>query len=157
MALEGERQSLHYYTRRHCARQWVHFLAAMMAEFEERVDPGEADQFLSVLGSRMAEMVPLPPSDNLEQLEADINAVLEDIDWGWVRVAEADHFLEIRHGAYPVVPQDEKLRSWMAPVLEGLYSTWLVAQSGDRGFTARFMDHRQPLGAPLVFYYGRHD
>jgi len=45
-ALNEEQTSLHYYARQQCSRQWVHFIAAMFAEFEERVDPAEADQFL---------------------------------------------------------------------------------------------------------------
>lgn len=156
MMLEREQRSLRYYAQRHCARQWVHFLAAMFAEFDERVDRAEAEQFLEILGMRMARMMPLPPSDNLGQLEADINAILEDIDWGWARVAESDHFLEITHGAYPMVPQDETQRCWLAPVLEGLYSEWLGEQGGDRALTVRLADRDQPLGSPLVFYYGRH-
>lgn len=156
MASEREQQSLRYYTRRHCARQWVHFLASMFAEFDERVDRGEAERFLEVLGARMGRMMPLPPSDNLEQLETDINAMLEDIDWGWARIAETDHFLEITHGAYPVVPQNDSQGSWIAPVLEGLYGEWLSEQGGDRGFTARRAADRRTLGAPLVLLYGRH-
>lgn len=148
--------SLRYYLRQHCSRQWMHFLAAMAAELEERVDPAEADQFLDVLGVRMARMMPLHPCESLEQLEQDMNAILEDIDWGWVQLAESGHFIEIVHGAYPVVPQDEGRRSWIAPVLEGLYSEWLGAQSGDRSFLARLTTAAEFLGAPISFRYGYH-
>src|ERR1043166_3062668 len=98
-AVDEELTSLRYYAGQHCSRQWVHFLAAMFSEFEERVEPLEADQFLETLGSRMARGLPLRRCESLEELEDDINQVLEGIDWGWVRVAESGRFIEITHGA----------------------------------------------------------
>ena len=90
VALDEELISLHYYARQQCSRQWVHFMAAMFAEFEERVDPAEADQFLETLGFKMALLLPLRRCDTLEELEDDINSVLEGIDWGWMRIGEKD-------------------------------------------------------------------
>lgn len=130
---------------------------AMFAEFEERVAPAEADQFLETLGARMARSFPLRQCESLEDLENDINAVLEDIDWGWARVIESEHFIEIVHGAYPVIPQDEDRRSWLGPVLEGLYTEWLGEQGGDASLSARLAGEPAPLGAPLLFRYGRHE
>ena len=123
--VDEESLSLHYYARQQCSRQWVHFMAAMFAEFEERVDPAEADLFLEALGAKMARLLPLRRCENLEELQEDINSVLEGIDWGWMRLKEIEGFIEITHGAYPVVPQDEDRRSWFVPLLEGLYGGWL--------------------------------
>lgn len=156
-AEEVERISLRYYAQQHCTRQWVHFLAAMFAEFEERVDPAEADQFLETLGSRMARSLPLRRCDSLEELEEDINAVLEGIDWGWSRISEAGAYIEIMHGAYPVVPQDEQRRSWLVAALEGLYTGWMAAQGGDPSCSARVVEASGEIGVPLRFHYGRHD
>jgi len=153
---EADHISLRYYAQQHCARQWAHFIAAMFAEFEERVDPVEADQFLETLGSRMAQSLPLRRCDSLEELEEDINAVLEGIDWGWVRIAENGGHIEIVHGAYPLVPQDEQRRSWLAPTLEGLYTEWMTGQGGDPSCSARLAEARGEIGAPLRFHYGRH-
>jgi hypothetical protein len=155
-ALDEELISLRYYALQHCSRQWVHLMAAMFAEFEERVDPLEADQFLETLGSRMALSLPLRRCESLEELEDDINSVLDGIDWGWVRIAESGRFIEIVHGCYPVVPQDDARRSWVAPILEGLYTGWLGEQGGDPDFTARLVGPRRVVGAPFTFHYGRH-
>ena len=155
-ALDEELISLRYYAEQHCSRQWVHFLAAMFAEFEERVDPTEADQFLETLGARMARLLPLRRCDSLEELEDDINTVLEGIDWGWARLGENGRFIEIVHGAYPIIPQDEHRLSWMVPLLEGLYSEWLGDQGGDPSFAARLIGPRRVLGSPFTFHYGRH-
>lgn len=155
-ALDEELISLHYYARQQCSRQWVHFMAAMFAEFEERVDPAEADQFLEALGLKMARLLPLRRCTSLEELEDDINSVLEGIDWGWMRIGEKDNFIEITHGAYPLVPQDEARRSWLVPILEGLYSGWLGEQGGDPSFTARLIGQGQGAGTLLTFRYGRH-
>lgn len=154
---EADQISLRYYAQQHCARQWAHFIAAMFAEFEERVDPVEADQFLETLGTRMARSLPLRRCDSLEELEEDINAVLEGIDWGWARIRESDEgYIEIVHGAYPLVPQDEMRRSWLAPALEGLYTEWMGGQGGDRACSARLAEASKEIGAPLTFHYGRH-
>ena len=155
-ALDEEVLSLHYYARQQCSRQWVHFIAAMFAEFEERVDPLEADQFLETLGARLARSLPLRRCESLEDLEDDINSVLEGIDWGWVRIAETGRFIEITHGAYPIIPQDETRRSWLVPILEGVYTEWLRAQGGDPGFNARLVGQRRVPGAPFTLHYGRH-
>ena len=155
-ALDEELISLHYYAQQQCSRQWVHLMAAMFAEFEERVDPGEADQFLETLGARMAVSLPLRHCESLEELEDDVNAVLEGVDWGWVRIAENGRFVEIIHGAYPLVPQDDARRSWLVPVLEGLYTEWLGQQGGDPSFSARLIGRPRALGAPFAFHYGRH-
>lgn len=156
-ALDEELISLHYYARQQCSRQWVHFMAAMFAEFEERVDPAEADQFLEALGQKMARLLLLRKCASLEELEDDINSVLEGIDWGWMRLREVDNFIEITHGAYPLVPQDEDRRAWLVPILEGLYGGWLAEQGGDPGFTARLVGTPKGSGTPLTFRYGRND
>ena len=156
-ALEDELISLSYYARQQCSRQWVHFMAAMFAEFEERVDPAEADQFLEAIGLKMARLLPLRKCASLEELEDDINSVLEGIDWGWMRIREGDGFIEITHGAYPLVPQEESRRSWLVPILEGLYGGWLAEQGGDSSFTARLAGRPNGSGTLLMFRYGRHE
>jgi hypothetical protein len=156
-ALNEEVLSLRYYARQQCSRQWVHFMAAMFAEFEGRVEGAEADQFLVALGAKMARLLPLRACDSLEALEEDVNSVLEGIDWGWMKLREADSFIEIIHGAYPLVPQDEARRSWMVPILEGLYGGWLGEQGGDSSLTARLHGKPEVNGAAITLHYGRHD
>ena len=101
--------------------------------------------------------LPLKRCDSLEELEADINSVLEGIDWGWMRIREINNFIEITHGAYPLVPQNEQRRSWMVPILEGLYAGWLGNQGGEASFSARLAGQSAAHGAVLVFHYGRHE
>src|SRR5262249_27772713 len=136
-ALEDELISLSYYARQQCSRQWVHFMAAMFAEVEERVDPPEAHQFLEAIGLKVARRLHLRNWACPEDVEDGINSVLEGIDWGWMRIREGEGFIEIPPGAYPLVPQDESRRSWLVPILEGLYGGWLAEQGGDSSFTAR--------------------
>jgi len=156
-ALDEGQISLNYYARQQCSRQWVHFLAAMFAEFEDRVEEAEAGQFLTAIGFKMALLLPLRRCDSLGELEEDINNVLEGIDWGWARLREDGSSISITHGAYPVVPQDESRRSWLVPILEGLYAGWLGDQGGEPAFTARLTAVPQAVGAPLSFSYGRHE
>jgi len=74
-----------------------------------------------------------------------------------MRLREAEAFIEITHGAYPLIPQDEKRRSWMVPLLEGLYTGWLGEQGGDASLTARLAGNGIGNRGALVFHYGRHD
>jgi hypothetical protein len=74
-----------------------------------------------------------------------------------MRLRENDNFIEITHGAYPLVPQDENRRSWLVPILEGLYSGWLGEQGGDPSFAARLAGQPQGTGTLLTFRYGRHE
>ena len=106
---------------------------------------------------KMARLLPLRHCASLEELEDDINSVLEGVDWGWMRLRENDNFIEITHGAYPLVPQDEGRRSWLVPILEGLYSGWLGEQGGDPSFVARLAGQPQGTGTLLTFRYGRHE
>src|SRR5258708_38524579 len=94
-AVDEELLSLHYYARQQCSRQWVHFMAAMFSEFEDRVPQAEADQFLEALGAKMARLLPLRRCESLQELPEDINSDLEGIDLGWVGRREADTFIEI--------------------------------------------------------------
>ena len=66
--------------------------------------------------------------------------MLEGIDWGWVRITETGGFIEITHGAYPLVPQDEHRRSWLVPTLEGIYTEWMTGQGGDPSCSARLAE-----------------
>jgi len=46
------------------------------------------------------------------------SVILQGIDWGWVRIGETGRFIEITHGAYPAIPQDENRRNWLVRLLE---------------------------------------
>jgi hypothetical protein len=148
--------SLRYYARQQCSRQWLPLMASMFAEFEEKVASNDADRFLAALGERMAKFLPLRRCESLEELETGINAVFGEIDWGWVRVAEGSQFIEILHGAYPQVPQDEARRSWLVPVLEAIFTVWLAQQGGAESHAARLAAPAEAPGAPLLFRYGPH-
>ena len=63
---------------------------------------------------------------------------------GLGRISEVDQYISITHGAYPVVPQDEGRRTWLVPVLEGLYTEWLGEQGGDPSLSARLADVAWP-------------
>jgi hypothetical protein len=154
---DDDLMSLRYYAQQQCSRQWTPLIASLFGELDEKVEQNEADQFLTALGARMAKMLPLPPCETLFELEGAINAVFAAIDWGWVRLSERRQFIEILHGAYPQVPQDEARRSWLVPVLEGVFTDWLTGQGGAEAHVARVTVAAKAPGAPLIFRYGRHD
>ena len=150
--------TLDYFVERHCAPQWRVFVGELVAEFHRQVDPDLAAGFFRQLGRRMARTLPLPKCETLEGLEAAINATLSEIDWGWVRLTMGERFLEVTHGAYPVVPiTDVPAGDWLAPVLEGLYGEWLAGLSGDASLRAMTASLPGAPGEPIGLHYGRHD
>lgn len=147
---DNHARDLAYLNRRRVSPQWAPFLTAMADELAAVSDQGAVQRFLRATGERMARRAALPKLETLEDLEARINAVLADMDWGWAQLtAAADHIL-ITHGACPNVLADDDRRSWpplMAEVLAGAYGAWFAAQGSPGGVTSC----RDPSASPLVF------
>ncbi|VTN02763.1 Cellulose synthase operon protein D [Raoultella ornithinolytica] len=76
---------------------------------------------------------PLPESETVGQLEANINQLLSRFQWGVVSVDVGDDGLRLRHRALPVSRDDARRVRWcnaFCAILEGLYSRWLQGQGG---------------------------
>ncbi|SRR5690606_1956254 len=151
------RASLEYYTQKNCAEQWRVFVSEMMSEFYVQVDRELAESFLTRVGTRVAQALPLRPCESLEDVAADLNSILTVIEWGWVRIEETGQHIRIVHGAYPVVPMyDNAPEHWLVPVLEGAYTEWLNSMGGDPTLRAVQVGRPRNTGEPLEFFYGKH-
>lgn len=81
----------------------------------------------------LADRYPLPESETVGQLEANINQLLSRFQWGVVSVDVGDDGLRLRHRALPVSRDDARRVRWcnaFCAILEGLYSRWLQGQGG---------------------------
>ncbi len=149
--------SLNYYAQRSCAEQWRVFLSEMISEFYNQVDSEFAESFFYRVGTRMAQALPVPPANSLEEVEASLNRILGQLNWGWVEVAETGSHVRIVHGAYPVVPMYQNApETWLIPVLEGAYSEWFRSLGGEAEFRARSANRPESPLLPFEFLYGRH-
>lgn len=144
-----------YCAARRGSAQWRVFLKALAMTFDETVETADAHAFLREVGAAMARSLPLPRVATLEALEDAMNARWDALDWGWVRLREADGAVAIVHGASPTRFAEDAEGHWTraaVPVLEGVYGYWFQAQQGPSHLQVKLV--AEPT-EPLVLRYGR--
>ena len=149
--------SLNYYAQRNCAEQWRVFLSEFISEFYDQVDGEQAESFLRRVGVRLAQALPLPPCNSLDDVGTALSRILDQLGWGWVQLEETGNHIRIVHGAYPIVPMYQNApESWILPVLEGAYTEWFRTVGGQDGLRARATGRPESPFFPVDFLYGRH-
>lgn len=119
------------------ASEWRRLMRALAEEIDAIAGPAESAKLLRLVGKRLAASQPLQQMDSIDGLQAEINDALAILGLGTVRLElnEAQRALVLSHLDLPGLGP---LGSWLAPVLEGLYETWLLAQPGsDPSLAAR--------------------
>jgi len=146
---------LSYLSARQFSPQWRAVLLAMADELFENFSAQEAWGFYRQIGLRVSRSVALPSVKTLEELQASLNVVLAEMDWGFVSLSLADSAIAIRHRAYPGQHLEDASGNWrraFAAMLEGVYTVWLQSQGGRPEMTAK---HRESGGVDaLEFSYG---
>lgn len=112
---------------------WFDLLLIMIDGMLNNAGELESQPFLRQMGEALADRYPLPESETVGQLEANINQLLSRFQWGVVSVDVGDDGLRLRHRALPVSRDDLRRVRWcnaFCAILEGLYSRWLQGQGG---------------------------
>ncbi|MBK2609242.1 cellulose synthase [Raoultella ornithinolytica] len=112
---------------------WFDLLLIMIDGMLNNAGELESQPFLRQMGEALADRYPLPESETVGQLEANINQLLSRFQWGVVSVVVGDDGLRLRHRALPVSRDDARRVRWcnaFCAILEGLYSRWLQGQGG---------------------------
>lgn len=112
---------------------WFDLLLIMIDRMLNNAGELESQPFLRQMGEALADRYPLPESETVGQLEANINQLLSRFQWGVVSVDVGDDGLRLRHRALPVSRDDARRVRWcnaFCAILEGLYSRWLQGQGG---------------------------
>ena len=112
---------------------WFDLLHIMIDGMLNNAGELESQPFLRQMGEALADNYPLPESETVGQLEANINQLLSRFQWGVVSVEVGDDGLRLRHRALPVSRDDARRVRWcnaFCAILEGLYSRWLQGQGG---------------------------
>jgi len=137
------------------AISWRVFLRALAFEMEAQAGSEASATVLRATGQQMARMLALPPVASMEALEMEMNAVLAELDWGRVTLTlrDTERFVELRHAGLPALGSaGDPPGFWLAPVLEGLYETWMGQQPGaDDALRARLY----ACGDEVLLRYGR--
>lgn len=112
---------------------WFDLMLIMIDGMLNNAGELESQPFLRQMGEALADRYPLPESETVGQLEANINQLLSRFQWGVVSVDVGDDGLRLRHRALPVSRDDARRVRWcnaFCAILEGLYSRWLQGQGG---------------------------
>lgn len=114
-----------YFEKQAVSGQWAPFLRALGELINQQMSRSDVRAFLRALGKRMADNLPLPPCDTLEELTRCLNIVWRDLGWGWVSVEEQEQWISIEHIAAPIgsAMGDPDMR-WTPALLEGIYGEW---------------------------------
>jgi len=145
-----------YLARRGVSHQWRDFLRALVETLGEHLDAEGRASLMRAIGNRMADAIPLSHCDTLAELESRINDALAAVEWGYVELSvdTGARQLVLRHHAVPAIAAgDDTDGRWIAPVLEGLYATWLSGQPGADAEVRPVVAAYAPGGATLL--YGR--
>lgn len=145
--------NLAYYGNQHNNKQWRHFVMTLIQEMYASAGAADACAFLRHVGAQIAQANPVGEQPTLEGLEGALNAVLQTLDWGWVRLTVDNQAVRIVHGAYPGITETAEF--WgpsIAAALEGMYQTWFEAQAEDVSLKVQCIA-TSPNGA-LVFHCG---
>jgi hypothetical protein len=145
-----------YLARRGVSPQWRSFMRALVETLDGHLDAEGRASLMRAVGSRMADASPLPHCDTLSELEGRINDALSAAEWGYAELAidtGARRLIVTHHAAPAVAAGDDADGRWIAPVLEGLYGTWLAAQPGAAPDLKPVIASYAPGNATL--HYGR--
>jgi hypothetical protein len=131
---ELTQRTLNYYRQQQYQPGWFDLLSVMINGMLRNAGEQESHAFLQQMGETLATRYPLGASQTVADLEAQINAVLAQFNWGFVDVQPRESAMVISHMALP--PGDGLLeaRQWrqaLGAVLLGLYARWLRDQGGN--------------------------
>lgn len=150
-----ETSDLRYLAARQFSVQWRAVMLAMADELFENFSAEEAWGFYRQIGLRVSQSVVLPAVTTLDELEASLNAVLAEMDWGYVSLSLAETAIAIHHRAYPGQHLEDASGHWrraFAALLEGVYTVWLQSQGGRPEMRAT---HREGASDEVLeFSYG---
>ena len=122
---------------------WRGFLRSLALTMDLRIDAAGRNALLRATGETMSRLMPLPSSGSLAALSLEMNAILDEIGWGRVKVVfdEAERCVLLSHTGLPLVGSaGDPAGFWLAPALEGLYQGWMTQQPGcDPALAARIV------------------
>ena len=145
---------LDYLLERQMSPQWRGMLSALASEFEAQIGHDELRQLMHRVGSRFAAAHPLPACDSTADLARTLNARWQEIDWGYVELADDAESLRIVHYCAPLPAFGNDALAWTPAFLEGAYQTWLTALGAQGLSVAQTSDYA--VDTAIEFRLGRH-
>lgn len=123
-----------WFQQQQSAAGWFDLLTVMVDGMVRNAGEVESMPFLRQMGESLAQEWPLPTSETVGDLEANINHFLTLFKWGVVTLSVTETGIALRHQAIPVSRDPDRQMRWcnaFCAILEGMYSRWLQTQGGD--------------------------
>lgn len=154
--MNDSEENLIYFSRQRSSAQWQVFLNAFATEFGQQIPAAELRVLMARLGTSMAQAIAAPAGNTIAELEASINSIWFDMDWGWVKLVEKEDGLYIEHHLAPLcVAFGEESLSWSPAILEGIYAHWLSILGAGSELRIAQVPLVKPDNLLLVFRFGR--
>ncbi|MBC3863285.1 cellulose synthase [Undibacterium jejuense] len=145
-------KSAEYYENQQCSIQWKAFLKAFSVEFASKGDTSDLRTFMHQLGRTMALEFSIGDGSSLLSLEAGMNKIWSDLNWGWVEIIEEVDSLIIAHHASPLkVAFGNEALSWSPALLEGIYAQWFDGLGMDKSLRLSQRDNVLEEGQLFVY------
>ena len=106
------------------------------------------------VGSRFAAAHPLPACGSTAELAQALNAYWQQMDWGYVQLADEPESLRIVHYCAPLHAFGDTALAWTPAFLEGVYQTWLSALGAQGLSVAQTSGYSE--NTAIEFRLGRH-
>ncbi|TQI79699.1 cellulose synthase subunit D [Serratia fonticola] len=145
---------LDYHRQRQFKAGWQDLVEVVFSGILATADEADGCDFLRLMGSNLAQKLPLSAAETVGELEDELNARLRHFDWGRVQIEATDEQLLLTHYAYPRSAEPNSEATWtlsFASVLEGAYASWLLAQGGESHVSLRWQGPARDDA--LVFCY----
>lgn len=140
---------------RQCATQWRGMLRAFSAVAAQQLEAGPLREALHAVGMRFGQDHVLPAAQTLAEIQAHMNALWRELDWGWVSLREAATHLVIDHRCAPLAAAfGDEGASWSGALLEGVYTVWFRAMGAGEQLRVR---QASPMDANgnIAFHLGQ--
>ena len=145
---------LDYLLERQISPQWRGMLSALASEFEAQIGRDELRQLMHRVGSRFALAHPLPACASTAELAQALNLYWQEMDWGYVKLADETESLRIVHYCAPLQAFGDAALTWTPAFLEGVYQTWLSAMGAQGLSVAQTSAYGEDTS--IEFRLGRH-
>ncbi|MBC3884433.1 cellulose biosynthesis protein BcsD [Undibacterium griseum] len=141
-----------YYEAQQCPPQWKAFLAAFSAEFASKGETRDLRALMHQLGRIMAKQWQTLDGSSLQALEDGINAILFQMNWGWIEMMEERESLIVAHHASPLkVAFGAEALPWSPALLEGIYAQIFEQLGMDQSL--RLSQRGEPAEDGQLFVY----
>lgn len=122
----ADNQLENYFRSQQVSLQWLPMLRAMATELAEHTEASDLRRLFFKIGQRLAADTGdlFQSAKSLTELEEYLNDFWMRINWGWVKFAENESYIDISHHASPLAEAfGDGALPWSVGLMEGFYQS----------------------------------